>query len=188
MMVGPSAGFVTAGVLLSALAVVGCVNPRIQVVDERTALENQILGVYERLDDDLQLLASVREPVAASGDEPAHHQLRRQALQARRLEVFFRDDVDEFKQAGCLGEGRDGQLARRPCPVDGDARRTAWLERVLEQVNEARRRIVEYIVATSLELAPGDIEQVRAVFVRLRREEARKGEWLQQDDGSWSQR
>lgn len=176
-----------ADILLAALGVAGCVSPRIQVVDERTALENQILGVYERLDDDLQLLASVRTP-EASEPAPARHELRRQALWARRLELFWRDDIDELKRAGCLGEGKDGLLARRPCPADGDDRRAAWLERVRQQVNEAREKIFEYIVAASTQLAPDDREQVRRAFVRLRREEAERGDWLQRDDESWTQR
>ncbi len=186
-MLRSSAAARAAGVLLTVSVATGCVSPRIQVVDERTALENQILGAYERLDDDLQLMASVRA-TEASEPGPARHELRRQAIWARRLEIFFRDDVDELKRAGCLGEGRDGLLARRPCEPDGDERRAAWLERVLQQVNEAREKIFEYIVASSHQLAPEDLEQVRGAFVRLRREEAERGEWLQQDDGSWVQR
>jgi len=171
--------------LAGLLATSGCFTPQIQVVDERTALENQILGQYERLDDDLQLWASVRSPAAASS---GMHQLRRQALQARRVEIFFQDDVEEFKRLGCLGEGRDALLARRPCSVDKERTRVAWLERTLEEVNKARLAIFAYVLAASPQLGAGDEEQLRRVFVELRRRQAVTGDWLQLDDGSWVQK
>jgi hypothetical protein len=171
--------------LAGLLAASGCFTPQIQVVDERTALENQILGQYERLDDDLQLWASVRSPAAASS---GLHQLRRQALQARRVEIFFQDDVEEFKHLGCLGEGRDALLVRRSCPVDEERGRAAWLERTLEEVNRARLAIFAYVLAASPQLGAGDEGQLRRVFVELRRRQAAAGDWLQQDDGGWVQK
>ena len=99
-----------------AVLISGCVSAKINVVGERTALENQILGSYEELDRDMQLLASVRA-VDAQGkthQPQSYTQERRQAILARQTQQFNRDDIDELKQAGCIGETQDGSRDSRP--------------------------------------------------------------------------
>ena len=76
------------------IAPFSCVSPTIQVVDERTALENQILGSFEELEQDISLLASVRsDDSPESGPAlPRFSDIRNQAIQARQTQQFNRDD------------------------------------------------------------------------------------------------
>ena len=93
----------TAGLL--ALVLEGCggklVDVNVTIVDQKMVLENQILGSYEELGNDVLLLASVR-----SVDEEG----KLRALKAMQRLEFNCDDIQGFKQTLCAGEGNDGYL------------------------------------------------------------------------------
>ncbi len=176
-------------ILLAGTAVLlgGCVSAKINVVDERTALENQILGSYEELDRDMQLLASVRGVDAKSQAQPppSYTQQRQRAIAARQTQKFNRDDVDELKQAGCIGEANDGTLSKRPCELASDPAVAARLERVIASENQARSVILRFAVTASPDLTEKDLPQVTATYARMQREKARSGEWIQEPLGEW---
>lgn len=164
-----------------------CVSARINVVDERTALENQILGGYQELDRDLQLVASVR---AADGSSPAGRtsafsELRARAVRARQTQQLNRDDIDELKHLGCLGEASDGLLATRPCEAISDSSVPERTKRVIEAENAARKLIVEFVVATSPDLSQADLPQIVRAYTRLQQEQSKSGEWIQDSSGQW---
>ncbi len=178
------------GLGLCLLGGAACVEARIQVVDERTALENQILGAYEELDRDLQLVASVRA-VDADGKArppPRLSDVRQRAVQARQTQQFNRDDLEELARQGCLGEGQDGLLALRPCPAQADTATAARLERLLAAENEARRMLLEFVISTSPDLTRADLPQLQEAAARSQRERAPAGAWLQDEDGAWRQK
>ena len=168
------------GLVACITVVAACVSPRIQIVDRRTALENQILGTWHELDGQMQLIASVREEGAAA----KLSRLQAEALDARRQVIFFQDEVDELKSAGCLGEGNDGLLVLRQCErsVPDGVTRPAVLS---ERINRARAVLFDYIVQTSPVLSRRDMPQLRRAFARMKRNSARSGDWLQAEDGEW---
>lgn len=168
----------------------GCVSAKINVVDERTALENQILGSYQQLDNDMQLLASVRAGGARKpkiAGRPLAGE-RRLAIQARRVIQFNTDDVDELKRLGCLGEANTGLLTGRDCRAASDQAIGSRIERVLKSVNAARQTILRFIATESPDLTEKDLPRLTKAFTRLRRENARPGEWIQLDSGDWQQK
>ena len=176
---------------LAALAS-ACVEAKIQVVDERTALENQILGQYEELDRELLLVASVRAaPAGGGGPEaglPVVSRLRDEALRARQTQQFNRDDLDELKAKGCLGEGGDGMLKPRECEASRETSVAERVARLVEAENQARRSILRYVVASSPDLTEQDLPKLTAAWSRLAHEQARPGEWIQDAGGAWKQK
>ena len=165
----------------------GCVSAKIQVVDERTALENQILGSYEELDRDLQLVASVRA-VDEDGKRkkpPRFSDVRATAVTARQTQQFNRDDIEELKQAGCLGESNDGKLVARPCDASGETNVAERIERLVAAENQARQVLVEFVVTTSPDLTKDDLVQLARAYARMNREQAESGHWIQTDMGKW---
>jgi hypothetical protein len=168
----------------------GCFSAKINVVDERTALENQILGSYQALDSNLQLLASVRDPAPAAGaaDLSQFSPARRTAIAARQTQQFNRDDVDELKGQGCLGEGQDGLLSERPCEASRDPVVAERLAKLLPSENQARATLFGFVIASSPELNEADLPQVVSAFARIQQEQAQQGAWIQAPSGEWAQK
>lgn len=167
----------------------GLVDVNVQVVDEKTLLERQILGAYEGLEKDLVLVASVRS-VDTEGrlvPLPSFPPGQRKALEALRIREFYRDDVDALKKEGALGEGKDGYLVQRE-GVTLDAKRAALARTVLEAENGARRALVDRILETNETLTPADRPKVERVFAQMNRDAAKDDEWIQGEDGTWSRK
>ncbi len=171
-----------------SLALGACVSARINVVDERTALENQILGRYQELDESLLQLASVR----AGQDEgwaPEQASVRDAAIRARRVQRFVQDDVDELLRLGCLGEGRTARLLPRPCDEAAkDPKLEERVQRVARLENEARQAILIFVIETTPEFSRKDLPRLESAWARLRAEQVPAGTWLEDPDGAWKKK
>lgn len=186
--------FVVVAVL--AVSLTGCLNKmsglvdvNVQIVDEKTLLERQILGAYESLEKDLVLVASVRS-VDTEGrlvPLPTFPPGQRKALEALRIREFYRDDVDALKKDGVLGEGKDGYLVLRD-DSKLDPKRKALAKTVLEAENGARKALIDRILETNETLTPNDRPKVENVFAQMNRDAAKDGEWIQTQDGSWTRK
>lgn len=178
--------------VFAATSVAGCakklsnlVAVNVEVVDEKTLLERQILGSYESLSEDLVLVASVRS-VDKEGrlvPLPDLPEGQRAALNAMRVQEFYRDDVDRLKATGVLGEDKSGKLAVRKAPSDPQERELT--ETLVQAVNEARGVIIDRILETNEHLSENDRARVESTFASIQRDAAKAGEWVQDDDGKW---
>ena len=98
------------------LVLAGCggklVDINVTIVDQKTALENQILGSFEELSNEVLLLASVRSIDEEGKLKPVTEipKGKLRALRAMQRQEFNRDDIQGFKQTLCAGEGNDGYL------------------------------------------------------------------------------
>ncbi len=176
--------------LSATLCVFGCVRANIQIVDQRTALENQIIGSYEELSKDLQLLSSVRA-VEQDANHPAQQALskiRTQALRARQVQQFIQDDVDSLKAAGCLGESMDAMIRPRPCELSSDPRKARLIVRVTNLENSARKTLMDFIIATSPNLTSDDRKALANTWASMRIQRAKAGQWVQGPDGKWKKK
>ncbi|HVO30672.1 MAG TPA: DUF1318 domain-containing protein [bacterium] len=170
--------------------ITGLVDVNVQVVDEKTLLERQILGQYQGLEKDLVLAASVRS-VDTNGrlvPLPDYPPGQRKALEALRIREFYRDDVDTFKKDGTVGEGKDGYLTKRDEAAKLDAKRKELLETVMNAENGARRALIDRIMETNETLTANDRGKVEKVFAQMNRDSAKDGEWIQGDDGAWTKK
>ncbi len=88
------------------------VGVNVTVVDQKTALENQILGSYEELGNEMLVVASVRL-VDEEGKLKTIAEIlksKKTAIRAMQRQEFNKDDIQKFKQTGCAGEGNEGLL------------------------------------------------------------------------------
>jgi hypothetical protein len=183
---------------LICLTVSGCTLAAVDVtvVSERTALENQVLGTYQTLDDATLLTASVRAMDASGNviEAPAHSGDYQDTLAAMQVVSFHADDIAAFKQLGWVGEDNQGLLHafalkadRAPESLRDFAARYAPAEfdAVLQQVNQARETIMWRVIGLNENLTEADWPQVKQAFGRLNRENALAGESIQLPDGSW---
>ena len=177
------------------LVLAGCggklVDINVTIVDQKTALENQILGSFEELSNEVLLLASVRSIDEEGKLKPVTEipKGKLKALRAMQRQEFNRDDIQEFKQTLCAGEGNDGTLkffdnAR----TKTDAKFKEFAEAIIAEENEDRLIILQRIVVTNENFTEQDLPKIRKISASLNRDNAKPGEKIQQENGDWSTR
>jgi len=169
----------------------------VNVVSERTALENQVLGSYNALSDDVLLVASVRgvDPGGKIKTVPRKSREHQNAVMAIETLAFHEDDVDAFKRLGWVGENNLGLLTTFPmnkenAPDDLQAFAARYppdeFLSVVKQVNQAREVVMMRVVETNADFTEKDLPRIKRVFAKLNREKALSGEKIQKEDGSWA--
>lgn len=173
-----------AGVVLAAVSI-GCITVTTVNIGQKTSLERQLIGEFEPLTQEEILSSSVR--AAAGSGNVALDDLHQHAVAARRRQLFNRDDVDELKQRGCLGELHDAKLAVRDCEHADAPDIAERLQRLILEENEDRAAIIDWALAADPILTSADRDQVVKVYARMIRERAGAGEWFRSDSGEWTE-
>ena len=165
--------------VLVACLLAGCVTFKPVVVDRKTQLENQMLGTFQRLEDDLILASSVR----GERREPRLSGLEREAVDAMMIREFHRDDVDVLKSKQIVGEAKTGQLALLAPPSDeAEAKR---VKQLVTEENRCRQVLLRRVIALGPNLSDKDLPELQRILYRLNAQAARPGERLQDEDGAW---
>ena len=169
----------------------------VNVVSERTSLENQVLGTYNSLSEDMLLVASVRG-VSPRGviDAPIRH-TPEQADATRAMETiaFHADDIETFKRFGWIGENLEGLLTAfvRETPKDATGELKALaanyseaeFQQVVKDVNQSREVLMMRVVQTNENFTVKDLPAIRVVFARMNRQNSAPGSKVQGADGRW---
>jgi len=186
-------------VIFLAFMFTGCTlaKVKIDVVSERTTLENQVLGTYNALDRDMLLVASVRG-VESDGQlrKPARQsQERKDAVEAMQTLAFHEDDLAAFKRLGWVGENNEGQLTVFPMdkndvPDDLKVFASRYSQEefaaVVSQINQAREVVMQRVTQLNENLTEADMPSIKKVFASLNRDNAKPGEKIQREDGTWT--
>ena len=176
-------------ILLASACTGKLVDVNVTVVDQKTALENQILGSYEELGNEMLLLASVRS-VDEEGKLKTVAEIppgKMKALRAMQRQEFNRDDMQTFKETGCAGENNQGLLVYFDCKRGKkDAKFKAFTQALIAEENEDRLTILNRTIATNENFSESDLPKVQKIFASLNRDNAKKGEKIQLEDNSWS--
>lgn len=180
------------------LTISGCTlaDVRVNVVSERTALENQVLGSYNALSEDVLLVASVRgvDPFGRIKTPPRRSRSHQKAIEAIQTMAFHADDVDAFKRLGWVGENNQGLLTafpikreKAPEDLEGFASRypEAEFQSVLKEVNRAREVVMLRVVETNERFTEKDLPTIQKVFGKMNRDKAVSGEKIQTESGKW---
>ncbi len=179
-------------ILLPLLAACTLADVQVNVVSERTSLENQVLGTYNSLSDEVLLVASVRgiSPQGKIEEPPALSPEQQDAVEALQLLSFHADDLDSFKTLGWVGENRDGLLTpfSRDTKGAGDEvsrMSQAEFDAVVAEINTARELLMRRVIQLNETFTAADLPEIRRVFAGIQRQKSRSGTKVQRDDGSW---
>ncbi len=169
---------------ISFLAACSIHTPEMKFTGEKTALENQILGTYNQVKEDVWMVASVR---AANPDSQITlSDEKRAVLTAIQNRDFNKDDIDEFKRDGAVGENAKGWLEIRPQPrLHKDPEYRKLVERIVTEDNRDRQIIMRRIIDINPSVQTTDSTEVEKVFAKLNRDSAKPGEWIQMPEGEW---
>jgi hypothetical protein len=149
------------------------------VVDRKTQLENQILGTFQRLEDDLILASSVR----GERREPRFGSLEREAVDAMMTREFQRDDVDALKAKQVLGEALTGLLVLLAPPAEAAEAKRA--KELVAEENRCRQVLLRRVIALGPNLSDKDLPELQRILYRINAQTARPGDRLQGEDGAW---
>lgn len=187
---------------LLACLLAGCTLAKVDVdvVSERTSLENQVLGTYNRLSSEVMLVASVRgiTPGGKIVPPPPRSSEQQEAVDALETTAFHADDVDRFKRLGWLGESLEGTLVAYPrqVPATADSELVAYASRfsdgeftqITHEVNQAREVLMLRVVRTNENFTAQDLPAIRRVFARLNRVNSPPETRIQEEGGQWTRR
>lgn len=169
----------------------------VNVVSERTSLENQVLGTYNSLNEDMLLVASVRgvSPTGKIEAPPRHTPEQIDATRALETVAFHADDIETFKRFGWVGENQEGLLtpfAREiPKAVSKELQAfaanysEAEFQQVVKEVNQARETMMMRVVQTNENFTAKDLPAIRKVFAKINRQNSAPGSKVQEPDGRW---
>ncbi|MCP4112842.1 MAG: YdbL family protein [Desulfobacteraceae bacterium] len=170
---------------------------KVEVLSERTALENQVLGTYNSLDNEMLLVASVRG-VDSDGrirKPQQHSQEYKDTMTSMQILAFHADDIQAFKQLGWTGENKQGLLTTFPMKKKGVSEgleefaaryKQEEFNAVISQVNQAREAIMRRVIDMNENLAENNLQEVRSIFWKLNIENALPGEKIQAQDNKWT--
>lgn len=168
--------------LLPGLA--ACVSLKVISVDQKTQLENQILGTFSDLQKDLVLVQSVRGEGQSEAPLPP---AQREALLAMMNRQYNADDVAELKQEGVAGERKDGLLEFFPNEKTRASQSfEASAQRVIEEENHDRRVFTQRVIAINPNLSEKDAPAVAEMLYRLNIEGSPAGTRVQDATGAWT--
>ena len=160
----------------------------VTIIDQRTALENQVLGTYEDIGKDMMLLASVRS-IDESGklkevDPIPKH--KKEAIRARQRMEFNKDDIENFKALGSAGENNEGFLTFFEIDkTREDSQFALFVKTIIQEENDDRLTTMNRIIMISENLNEKNLSDVQRIFASLNRDNAIKGTKIQLEDGKW---
>jgi uncharacterized protein YdbL (DUF1318 family) len=180
------AGKITMVGLVVIIIMVGCSvkAPEVNVTGEKTALENQVIGTYQEIEQDAWTLASVRSATPGQQSKmPAEKKKVFEAVQGRK---FNKDDIDEFKKAELVGENNLGLLEIRSYQkLEADPELKARVTKIVETENGYRTIIMDRIMVLNESAAKAGDENVSKIFAKINQDNSEPGTWIQTDDGKW---
>lgn len=181
------------------LALGGCTlaEVKVEMLSERTALENQVLGSYNSLDTQMLLTASVRGVDSEGNIAPAPESSREQqdVIAAMQTVDFHADDVELFKQLGWIGENNRGLITvfgMNPADVPESLKASAQrfsrgeFEAVISQVNESREKIMRHVIHMNANITDADYDEVAGIFANIEADRSAHGTRIQTQDGMWT--
>ncbi|MBN2857389.1 MAG: DUF1318 domain-containing protein [Candidatus Delongbacteria bacterium] len=158
--------------------------PDIKITGEKTALENQVMGEYAKVKEDAWMIASERGAgeIKITAD-------RKDIVEAVRDREFYKDDVNEMKIKGIIGENQQGLIElvdiEKMDKLDPVFRNTVML--VLENENKARSLIMQRIIETDVKFNSNP-EVVYESFFNMNLSESPNGTHFRNNKGDWSKK
>jgi len=172
----------------SAPSCISIAPPEIHLTGEKTVIENQIVGKYEKLEEDAWIISSVQTTVQKSKGTGMITGGDRKLISALKIRSFHKDDIRSFKDEGAVGETNNGFVKYRPIKKyinSPDEKKI--LNAVIETENSARASIFERSLLKSKGMPPSrqEIEKFGSTFAIEQAALAQKGDWIQQNSGKW---
>jgi uncharacterized protein YdbL (DUF1318 family) len=156
--------------------------PAINITGEKTALERQLIGEYHELEQDAWVTSTVMTP--SKGNRKAVINADEELMNAIQIRELNSDIIRLYKDRGLIGEQNNGYIAivdekKLQSLQESDAIRT-----IVQQENNARSII---FVKSSGATKSNETKAIQFAveFAKEQHAKAKKGDWIQNNDGRW---
>lgn len=166
-------------------------------VDDRTALENQVIGDYEPLEEDLLLITSLpggvggadaNGVVPAASSDPRVAEAQARLVRILQVQQFNREDLLRHLQQGWVGERSDGYLHLFTDRVAAEsARSREQLERFVAETNRDRSDLIGALIVISPALSESDRPETERIYARRQISRLSAGMWHETAQEGWTQ-
>lgn len=153
-----------------------------ELTSQKTALENQIMGNYKELEDDLLVTNFERKSESTSKLSSEKSSGSGLLLRAQKNREFNSDDIKELKDNAIIGELSDGQIALLPKSLGGvsnaSPEQLKLAEALIYEENRDRAVIWKISSASSIKLNDKEEANIRINFARDLFEKSPEGHWF----------
>jgi len=158
--------------------------PEVHVTGEKTALEREVIGTYHEMEEDTWMIASTRS-TKGEGDVKISPE-KKKVFEALREQKFNKDDIDEFKKKGYIGEDNQGLIQIRPSTgLESDSEMMNLVQVIVQEENRDRQIIMERVIELNQSLKKSSRQEIFGIFARMNQENSPKSTWIQDTDGNW---
>ena len=169
--------------------------PPVTFPSERTSLENQILGTYQEIKEDVWLVSSsqtvegLKISRTAKTNNGKQQGIDYKVIKALETIEYNKEPVKLYKENGTVGENNEGLLSYiKNTYIENDPKEKEKVTEVVNEVNDARLVLMLEVINKNEELTIDDIEKVKKTFAGINSKNARPGEWVQNENGDWNKK
>ncbi|MEW6526738.1 MAG: DUF1318 domain-containing protein [Spirochaetota bacterium] len=156
--------------------------PAIQITGEKTALERQLVGEYREIEKDAWVTSTVMVP--SKGERRAMVTADETMLQAIKLREFNEDKIRIYKDMGIIGEMNNGYVGIVDEKKLQSMKEATVIRTLINDENNARQ-IIFIKSSDSKDSKDPTAIQFGYDFAREQQAKAKKGDWIQKEDGRW---
>ncbi len=155
----------------------------INIVGEKTSLENQILGNYNFLGKDKFLVTSVR---TIPDDLNKISDSKKRSFLAYQNRIYNRDDYERFMDMGIIGETNNGyvEIINEEYFKENPGIEK-FVKKLIKEENRDRKIIYKRITEITEGLTSEDLSRVEKTFVKKYQSQAEEGWLYQNEKGNW---
>jgi hypothetical protein len=158
--------------------------PEVRVTGEKTALEREVVGTYHEMEEDTWMIASTRS-TKGEGEVKISPE-KKKVYEALREQKFNKDDIEEFKKKGFIGEDNQGLIQIRPsAELESDSEIMELVQAIIQEENRDRETIMERVIELNESLKKSNRQEIYGIFSRMNQENSPKNTWIQNTDSSW---
>ncbi|MBN1899163.1 MAG: DUF1318 domain-containing protein [Spirochaetes bacterium] len=165
--------------------------PPITFTSERTSLENQIIGTYKQIREDVWIVSSAQTIEGLKVSSSTNTNIRQMQFQSKVLDAmntqeYNREEILQYKKKGYIGENNKGFLSYlEHSSIEKNDKEKKRLLQIIAEENDARLILMLEVINKNENLSMDDLDDVQKTFAGMNREGLKKGESYQTEDGDW---
>jgi len=162
--------------------------PPITFTSERTALENQIIGDYKRIRNDIWLKASAQaiEGMELKEESSKEVPFSQKLLSAYKTQEYNKNEIELLKSKGIIGENNEGFIEYLTnAELEKNPKEKERILKIISEENDARLIFMLEVIKKNKNLTIEDLPAVKKSFAKFYIEQLKEGEYYQTDEGRW---